>query len=246
MRRHGLVRGRQSGHPAGLVQGLQQHPPGALGHHRDRLRIHHRSLLAVTIRPVGAGALGLGLGGSEGFPDASEHVPEDPQQSFGLGPVLLTQFFKPVPCLAGDDGHALAEHGHHLIPGAGAGGMHQAGQQRQPLVLAHPGQFTGVQHRGFTGEMADLRERQPGQPVLRRAETIQPCQPGHMLLQPAHRRPWRQPGQLRQRTLPAGRVHDQQFQQPCPVGGISRPATRRWNPPLTSARSVPAMRSRVE
>ena len=68
--------------------------------------------------------------------------------------------------------------------------------------------------------MADLRGRQPGQPVLRRAQIIQPCQPGHVLLQPAHRRPRRQPGQLRQRTLPAGRVHDQQFQQPCPAGGI--------------------------
>ena len=100
-----------------------------------------------------------------------------------------------------------------------AGGVHQARQQRQPLIVPDLGQGVGVQHRGLAGEVRDLRRGHPLQPRAGLTQLIQPAQMGHMLLKPAYRGSRRRAGQRRQR-LATGRIDHQQCGQPRSIGGI--------------------------
>jgi hypothetical protein len=71
-----------------------------------------------------------------------QHVPEHAQQPFGLRAVLFAQLLQPFPALLADRGHALAEHGRHLIPCRCAAVVDQA--RREPPADIDPKRLAPV------------------------------------------------------------------------------------------------------
>jgi hypothetical protein len=158
-------------HTTGVREGLEHHPPGPFTHQPDRIR---NSAGRVSTNPTIAAD--LSVGGAQSLTHPGEHVTEHTQQPLGFRAVLFAQLLQVLAGLLGDDRHALAEHAHHLIPSPDTGGVHQTRQQRQPLLHADIAQLTGIGHRGLPGEVPNFRWRDPGQPLLRGTQLIEPTQ----------------------------------------------------------------------
>ncbi|MGH3933793.1 MAG: hypothetical protein ACRDS1_02215 [Pseudonocardiaceae bacterium] len=199
--RNRLVRGREIVQAAGLFQGLEHQMPGAFGGDPGRL-----------------GRRG-GVRGEGGVADYRQDVAEHPEQPFGLRPVLLTQLLQVVTALLVDGSHALAEHGHHLVAGGSAGGVHQAGDESEPLVLADLAQIGDVGDLGLADEVRDLAGRHSIQPRLGRTERVESLQVRHAGLELAQRGGPRWVLEPVELAAAGNRVDQQQTGQPSPIGG---------------------------
>jgi hypothetical protein len=93
---------------------------------------------------------------------------------------------RPVPFV--DRRHALAEHAHHLVPASAPGGVEQARQQGEPLLLAHLPQVCRVQHPGLAREVRHLRRRHAVEPPLRCSQRVSPGEEGQVVPETRQRR----------------------------------------------------------
>jgi hypothetical protein len=209
VRRHRLVRGGQHVQATGLGQRFEYPPPGAL---RDDLHRLHLGYAAFQV-------LGVRLGRLDSFADHRQHIAKHAQQALGFRPVRLLQLLQLLAGLLVDNRHALAEHGHHVIPRRRAADVDQAGDQRQPLVIADLAQIRQIGHPRFTSEMGDLARRNTLQPHLGAAQVVEFLQVREPGLELAQCRGPRWILEPVEPAAPRGRVHHQQpLLQTGPIG----------------------------
>ncbi len=167
----------------------------------------------------GAGVL-LGVGGARragrfgSLAHRGQDIAEHLQQPLGLGAMLLAQRLQPGPALLVDDRHALAEHLGHLVPSGGAQHVDEAGQQREPLLLADLDEIRDVGDPRLASEVRDLARRNPLQPCAGRPERVQVGKVRQAGLELADRRGPRRVLEPVEPAAPTGRVHHQQLGQP--------------------------------
>jgi len=126
-----------------------------------------------------------------------------------------------------DRGHALAEHRGDLVAGHGPALVDQARDQGPALGLTDRAQIRDVGHPGLTGQMRDLRGRDPGQPHLGRAQRVQAPQMHQVLLELGQRRRLRRRLEPVELAAPQGRVHPHQPGQPITIIAVEAGGHRR-------------------